>query len=364
MVTYYMPTKIIEGKNLLQQEKAIFAEIGKFPLIVTGQHSAKMSGALEDVVNVLAQEGKIYTLFDQVEENPSIETIIAGAKKGRGCDCVIGIGGGSPIDAAKAIALLMNNTLEEAEKVLLEVHEKEALPLIVIPTTAGTGTETTPYAILTNHKEATKVNFKAKVFPKYALMDVRYFMSMPRQVRNVTCIDAMTHLIESYMSGRSNHYSAYMALEGLRLWGTVKEKLFEESISEGIMTVFMHASTLAGMAIAQTGTSLPHGMGYPLTYHHGIAHGKANGLLMAAYLDHCQDTQRVTRLLAALGFLKLDDFDQYIEKLLGRLAIDEEAIINYSEGMMQNTGKLKNHPDPVTIEDIMEIYKKSILERV
>lgn len=356
---YYMPTLIIEEDQVVINNQDIFGLYGKNPLIVTGKQSAILSGALSDVLKVLSIKGISYKLFDKVEENPSVETIESGAKQGIGCDYVIGIGGGSPIDAAKAISLLLANDITDSQTILFNNHKNEALPVIAIPTTGGTGTEVTPYAILTDHSLGTKRNFKAKIFPKYALMDVKYFMTMPKEIRNNTCVDALTHLVESYMNVNTNKYSDYIAIEGIRLWGSVKESLQEGELSEKDMKVFMNASTMAGIVIAQTGTSLPHGMGYALTYNEGIAHGRANGLLMKAYLSMCKDTNRVDRIMKALYFSDLEAFGGYIEKLLGRLNISNKVILKYSKDMMENENKLKNHPDKVVLKDIISIYSDS-----
>lgn len=360
MLTYYMPTKVIECENVVKENKELFTEFGKKALIVTGRNSSKINGALDDVTGVLNDLGIGYEIFDRVVENPPVDNVVEGAEAGAGCDFIIGIGGGSPIDAAKAVGVLMVNGTEDAYNKLMVSKGLKSVPIIAIPTTAGTGTETTPYAILTDHKLKTKRNYSARVFPVYALMDVKYFAFMPKHIRNNTCIDALTHLIESYMTVNATPYCEYIALEGIRMWGTVKETLKDDVMSTEAMAVFMRASTLAGMAISQTGTSLPHGMGYPLTYYNGIAHGMANGLVMKAYLEMCKDTKKVENIHKGLGFDSLKAFGVFIQELIGTLDITEDEIKQYSDDMAANTAKLKNHPDVVTAEDIQLIYKKSV----
>lgn len=360
MITYYMPTKVIECDNVVEENKKLFTEFGKKALIVTGRHSSKVNGALDDVTTVLDALNISYEIFDKVVENPPVDNVVEGALAGAGCDYIIGIGGGSPIDAAKAIGVLMVNGTEDAYNKLFGDESLSSVPIIAIPTTAGTGTETTPYSILTDHQLKTKRNYSPRIFPVYALMDVKYFMFMPIHVRNNTCIDALTHLIESYMTVNATPYCEYIALEGIRMWGTVKETLKEDEMPEAAMAVFMRASNLAGMAISQTGTSLPHGMGYPLTYYNGIAHGMANGLVMKAYLETCKDTKKVDNIYRSLGFDSLDAFGRFIQDLIGTLDITDAEIEQYSSEMASNTAKLKNHPDAVTVEDIEIIYKKSV----
>lgn len=342
----------------------MFGQYGKKALIVTGKNSSKVNGgALKDVTDVLGGELSVsYEIFDKVVENPPVDNVVEGGLAGLDCDFIVGIGGGSPIDAAKAIGVLIKNGTENAYEKLYESKGLKSIPIIAIPTTAGTGTETTPYAILTDHKNETKRNYSPRVFPEYALMDVRYFLYMPLHVRNNTCIDALTHLIESYMTVNATPpYCEYIALEGIRMWGgTVKEALKDETMSKEAMTVFMNASSLAGMAISQTGTSLPHGMGYPLTYYNKIAHGLANGVVMKAYLEMCKDEEKVSKIVDNLGFDSLEQFGGFLQSIIGTLDITEDEIDKYSESLMANAGKLKNHPDPVTLDDIKTIYRKAV----
>lgn len=358
---YFMPTKIIEEKNVVVNHAQTIASYGKRALIVTGKQSASLTGALSDIKTAFEITGTEYVLFDQVQENPPVETIALGAEIGEACDFVVGIGGGSPIDAAKAIAVLIKAGGMDPYEALFEHKLLPALPVIAIPTTSGTGTETTPYAIITNHKLRTKLNFSSKVFPELALMDVSYFLHMPKEVRNNTCVDALTHLIESYMNTNANYYSDAACEEGFRLWGRVKLSLKESSTKEENMIIFMRASSIAGIAISQTGTSLPHGMGYPLTYEHGMAHGKANGVFMYAYLSACKNQIKVKRILELVGFESLFALGRFLQDLLGTFALTDEEVARYTDSMMSNEAKLKNHPDQVHREDIIRMYRNAML---
>lgn len=357
---YYMPTKIIEENEVVRNQSALFGQYGKKALIVTGRRSAKINGALDDVLFVLKEQGVDNVIFDQVVENPPIEQISEGAGLGHDCDFVIGIGGGSPIDAAKGMAILIKNPSDNDFDMLYKTTGSEALPLLAIPTTSGTGTETTPFAVFTDHNLGTKTSMKQRVFPEYAFMDVKYYLHMPLAIRNSTCVDALTHSIESYMNSKATKYSDYIAMESIRIWGEYKDALLEDTIEEEAMAAFMTASTLAGMAISQTGTSLPHTMGYPLTYNYGLAHGKANGVFMPAYLNFCSNKWRVTNIMDALGFETLDTFSTYLKKVLGDYSLDNSLFDGFADEVMANKRKLGQHPDPVTKEDVVKIYMASI----
>ncbi len=357
---YYMPTRIIEDTDTVKKNAELLASYGQHAFIVTGKSSAKINGAYQDVVDALEANGVTHTLFDQVEENPSVETIEAGAAAGAECDYIITIGGGSPIDAAKGMAVLIANPEHDTYDMLFGQTGSKHLTVVAIPTTGGTGTESTPYAIYTDHKVKTKRNFSQKVFPIISLLDVKYYMFMPKNVRVSTCVDALTHLVEGYMNTNATKYSDYNALEGIRLWGQVKDALLREDVTEEEMTAFMNASTIAGFVISQTGTSIPHGMGYHLTYYHGMAHGQANGILMAGYLSVCQNKDKVKQILDLLGFKDLETFGGYMKSLFGPLCLTEDDLNTYADYIMSNARKLKNHPDPITRDDVMNIYKKAM----
>lgn len=357
---YYMPTHILEEEGVVWKQRQRWTALGTKALIVTGKQSAKKNGAYKDVVKALDDRGISHSLFDEITENPPYEQVARGAAVGHDCDFVIGIGGGSPIDAAKGIALAIKNPDKPIFDLLYRTKASTALPLVAIATTGGTGTETTPYAVFTDHDLRTKTSMSQRVFPVYGLMDVTYLMHLPKGVRNSTCVDALTHSIESYMNTNATPYSDYIALESIRLWGTVKEALLKEDNDPEAMKAFMRASTLAGMAIAQTGTSIAHSMGYPLTYEHGVAHGKANGVLMGVYLNACSHKKKVADILQALGFEVVSALGGYLRDVLGTVHIEEKDIHIYADQMMANERKLKNHPDAITKEAVITMYKMAV----
>ncbi len=356
MIQFYMPTKIVDGKGVVQQQGKIIKEYGQRALVVTGRFSSKMNGSLQDMKNTLEKLNIEYQVFDEVEENPSVENVVQGANKYKEADFVIGIGGGSPLDAAKAIAVLLKNPEENVEDVLFNMPEAKGLPVIAVPTTAGTGSEVTPYSILTLHKEETKRNFSCKLFPEVAFIDVRYYLTMNISVRRDTCIDALTHLVESYLNTNASIYSDGIVEAGLALWARAYPNLNKDKISEEAMHDFAIASMFAGIAISQTGTSLPHGMGYFLTYHHGISHGHANGLFIGKYLRLYQDKKKVAKLLSYLEMDSVETFEKKICQLLPTVCLTDLEKEHYVEQMMMNQGKLKNYPFSITKEELLAMY--------
>lgn len=359
---FYMPTRVHMEKGCVKKYAKELTSLGTKALIVTGHSSSKKNGSLNDVTEVLSSQGVLYVIFDEIEENPSVETIMKATALGieEHVDFVIGIGGGSPMDASKAIALMIANP-QNNESLLYESTSVPVLPVVAIPTTAGTGSEVTPYAILTLHKEQTKRGISHRIFPVLALVDYTYLPSASRDILVCTAIDALAHLIESYLNTKTNVYNRMLTEYGLRIWGSIKDTLLDSDIpSDSACQSLMLASTIAGMAISHTGTSLPHGMSYYLTYEQKIPHGNAVGIFLPAFLDCFEDKDQVKRLLALLGFKNEKSFTKYIDSLFEIIVVTEDDVNRYVQGMMSNKKKLANYPFTMTEEKFYKIFKNSV----
>lgn len=357
-----LPVKAYFGTNAVAQGEALLAKCGTKALLVTGRQSARLSGAQADVVAVLERLEIDYVVFNEIEENPSVETVKRAAVYGleAGADFIIGIGGGSPLDASKAIAMIMRNP-ELVKTNIFGLKPMKALPVIAIPTTSGTGSEVTQYAVLTDHMDQTKKNLGQSIFPKAAFLDPKYTYSLSPNVTRQTAVDAFTHLAEGYLNKNANPLSDGLAIQGLKMLGKHLASLELDEFSEEVRSDLMYASMLAGMVIAHTGTSLPHGMGYALTYHHGLPHGVANGILFNAYLTHFKDQTRVKELLSALGLEDLNELNQHLKRLCPcDLSLSDAVLQSYADQMAQNEGKLKNHPEPMDAKTLYTIYRESI----
>lgn len=361
-INFYMPTKVLMGKNIVTNSADLLKQYGNKALIVTGKHSSKANGSLEDVKEALRLAEINYEVFDKIEENPSLETIEFGAILGKEANVnfVIGIGGGSPLDASKAIAIMIKNPKLTKETVLTS-DKLEALDVIAVPTTAGTGSETTQYSIVTVHKEKTKKNLGQSVFPKLALLDASYMNNMSTNTTINTAIDAFSHLVEGYLNINSNFLTDSIAEKALKVWGECIDALVKEEFTFEIREKLMVSSTIAGMVIAQTGTSLPHGMGYSLTYFKGVPHGIANGCLYKEYLKVFKNREKVNNIWRVLGLESYAELEKLLEKLTKvNIEITEDEIKEYTDGMWNNKAKLKNHTEEITYDEIYNIYKNSL----
>ena len=284
---YYMPVRVYDEAQSVSKHKEEIASFGNKALIVTGRSSAEKCGALGDILSALKEYGKEYAVYNRIEENPSVETIMDASAFGiaEKADFVIGIGGGSPLDAAKAIAFMIYRNSDNPDDLYDASLPADALDVIAVPTTCGTGSEVTGVSVLTVHAKNTKISIPHKIFPKLALIDGKYLMSAPHSMIVNTAVDAFAHMSESYLSKKADVYSQSAALTGMKLWAEVKDVLAEEREADAEdYAKLMRASTFGGIAIAQTGTSIPHALSYILTYDQKIPHGKAAGYFLGRFI--------------------------------------------------------------------------------
>ncbi len=352
----YMPTKVYSEMNCVRKYGNEMSSYGKKAMIVTGRISSRKNGSLQDVEATLNEAGISYIIFDEIEENPSIETIMKARNVAiqEEVDFVIGIGGGSPLDAAKAIALMSANP-NENEDVLYDAKSLQYLPVVCVPTTCGTGSEVTPYSILTIHHKRTKQSISHKIYPSMAFLDAQYLKSMTRDNLVNTTVDALAHLIESYLNTNSNELNAVYSKEGLRIWGRFKNSLLHDDITDNDYENMLYASMIAGIAISHTGTSLPHGLSYVPTYELGIPHGRAVGAFLGGFVEVYQDKEAVADVLEWLDFEKLQDFQQYMRLLLGKVEISDAIMQMNAEKLMDNKAKLKNYPFDINKEELINL---------
>lgn len=356
---FYLPVKIYEEENCIHNHRKELAALGAKALLVTGRRSSRLNGSLDDVIKALESEGRSYTVFDEIEENPSIETVMKARDTGlaAGADFVIGIGGGSPMDAAKAIALMMHHREEGADYLYRKGADSTSLPVAAVPTTCGTGSEATPFAILTIHEKRTKASMSHKVFPTLSLLDARYLSTAPKKVLNDTAVDALGHFIESYINANATDYSRMCVTEGLSVWGRSRSVLTgaREACLQDYRNM-LNASMMAGMAITHTGTSLPHGLSYYVTYENGTAHGKSVGRFLCGYLKAAGKKER-DFILAGAGFESLDDFEAFYQAVCGREVLTDSMKVLAAEGILSNPEKLKNCPFPVDKQILYQIME-------
>ena len=363
---FFVPTRVLAGAGCLETHAALFRSLGTKALIVTGRHSAVTTGAGADVARALDSQGIAHVLYDKIPPNPGFVEVreAAALARSHGVDFIVGIGGGSPLDAAKAIAILAANDLED-DALFQPPFPHPPLPVAAVPTTAGTGSEVTPYAILTNDKVQSKSNIgHESIFPRLAFLDARYTEKLPRNVTVNTALDALSHLTEGYLAVRATPLAQGLALQGLALLGPALKSLVADPglpSSEQRETLLL-ASTTAGMVIAHTGTTAVHALGYALTYFRDIDHGRANALTLGAYLAFLEPRHgnKVAAVLGALGLADVSRFQALLDALLGEKETLSDAEIQKFSAIAVKARNMANTLTPPTQADLAALYRRSL----
>ena len=282
---YYMPTEIVSGIGTLNGAGTYARSLGSRTFIVTGRHSARQSGLLDRVLSQLSDA----LVFDEVEENPTSQACEAAAVicQKAGCDHILALGGGSPMDAAKAIAVLARNEGVCANFYGADRYAVSPLPILAIPTTSGTGSEVTPYSVLVDTEEHTKRTIAGRaLFPKVAILDPELCVTMPRNVTINTGLDALSQAMEGMVSVKATPLSDTLALDAICRIHHALPRAAENPDDLEARSEMQYAAMLTGCVIAQTGTTLGHGLGYYLTVEFGIPHGLANALMLTPVFQY------------------------------------------------------------------------------
>lgn len=362
-LNYLMPTKVVMGVDCIKSNADLLAAMGSKALIVTGKHSAKSNGSLDDMTEVLKSNGQTFSVYDKIMSNPTIDCVYDGANfaKQEKIDFIIAIGGGSPMDAAKAINLLTCQDIPR-EELFLGSYGSEILPMAFVPTTAGTGSEVTQYSILTNDKAETKTSIATPLlFPTVAFLDAKYMMGLSLTTTINTAVDALSHSVEGMLSARASDVSDTLAARSISLLCSCFDALKTGALSLEIREVLLYASMLAGMVIANTGTTVVHAMGYSLTYFRDVDHGRANGLVLPAFLEFVQTKNKplIDKILATTGFASVTEFGNQITLLLGeREHLSKEEMVLFS-GKAVLSKNVHNCSVVVSEPEILTLYQKS-----
>ncbi|WP_434311325.1 iron-containing alcohol dehydrogenase family protein [Hominifimenecus sp. rT4P-3] len=361
--SYYNPTKIYFGKDCLNAHPEVFRTYGRKAFIVTGRHSARTNGSLDAVCSVLKQQNLSWCIFDKTVTNPTIPSVREGLDllKQENADFVIGIGGGSPMDTAKAIAFLANQEIPDEKLFDRSCYQDKALPLLMVPTTSGTGSEVTEYAVLMNDETKSKSSISTPyLYPKAAFLDPSFTLQVNTPTTRWTAIDALSHSVEGILSQKGDPMITAMALSGIAAFGRCRKALAQGKFSYQDREELMYCSLLGGLVLAHTSTTAVHAMGYSLTYYKGIPHGRANGLCLGGYLRLTETVypDPVKRILAALDMNDSQEFQAYLDMLLGeREAITKEEIERYSREVYIRRN-IPNSLLPPTREQIAQIFRE------
>lgn len=309
--SFFMPANLLVGDRVVAENSGLLARLGSRCLIVTGKSSAKKSGALDDVTAALESCGIPCQVFDRVGQNPLLSVCHAAGAAAREfqADFLIGIGGGSPLDATKAAAVYAANP-ELQPRDVYDGHKNPALPFALVGTTAGTGSEVTKVAVLSDDETARKRSISTPdLYAKVSFGDPRrYTASLSRRFTVSTALDAVAHAVESYFAKTSGPIHRACAVEALlRLIPALRSIQEPETLpdSDGRLDLYL-GSVYAGLAFNGPGLCFPHAMGYLLSEEYGVAHGEACAVFLPAFLEIAtrEEAQLSSRLYARLGVRK------------------------------------------------------------
>jgi alcohol dehydrogenase len=303
---YVLPTSIVYGKGTLHELPGLLSELGvSHPLIVTDRGLAA-TPIPQQVIDVLVEAGIKHELFAEVEPDPSttVVDLIAQLLRERANDGVIGLGGGSAMDAAKAAAAAATSGLPVRQLTGPDKVPCDPLPIVAIPTTAGTGSEVTRFAVLTDVEAGAKISVASmRIMPKFALLDPSLSIGLPRALTASTGLDALAHAVESYGSVWNNPVSEGMALHAISLVG---QHLRVAVANPGDLVAragMLAASCIAELAANTTRLGLAHALAVPLGATHHVPHGVGVAMLlgpMCAYNEEVEPS-RYSRVASALG---------------------------------------------------------------
>jgi len=357
--TMYNPCRIYFADNALQRARGFVSGFGTKAFIVTGKGSALRSGALDELLAVLREEQLGYHIFNKVKENPDMDLVMSGAAEFAVFDCnfIIAIGGGSPIDAAKAISLAVANKLDKANLFNTQSF-RTAVPVIAIPTTSGTGSEVTPYSVLTDQSSKKKAGFGSELaFPKLAVLEPRYTLSMSRSVTLHTGIDALSHLLEGIYSNKRSSLLYPLIFDGIKTIYEYLPLVLAEPDNLAARNQMMKASLYGGLTIAHTSTTLQHSIGYPLTGVYDVPHGLANGVVMKSIMDlYYPAVAEVLEELFSFMEITRTKFYEWLEAL--ELSMNFKLPSSFIEERLPevlSSRNMANNPYDIDAEDIKSI---------
>ncbi|MCT4593910.1 MAG: iron-containing alcohol dehydrogenase [Anaeromicrobium sp.] len=385
---FSVPTKVLFGEGKLNELKDYLGNMGKKGLLVTGKSSMRKTGVLDRVIKLGKESGVEIIVNEGVEPNPTSDYINHMSKLVRkeGCDFLIGLGGGSPMDAAKAISLLAINdgVIEDylpGGKYEDMANVLGALPIVAITTTAGTGSEVTMFSVITNKKTKEKPGIGHQcLFPVLSIIDPELMVSVPKHITLSTGVDVLFHALEAYICTVATPLTDMYALEAIKLVLENLGDVLEDGSNLEKRSKVAWANTLAGMAIVQASTVGIHGMGHPIGGHTNSPHGMTMAALGKAFLDKTYDgdIDRYSNITKILGYdceglskkecaaksgealqRVLDRFGAHVT--ISDLGVKEDMIETLAKDAFKTMGgcmavSLKE----LDVEDAISIYKSSL----
>jgi alcohol dehydrogenase class IV len=373
------PSIIVGPGRIAQLGEIALDRLGSRVALVTDAGLVK-AGLIEQAARALEGSGIAVGVFDGVVADPPESVVMAAVDRARAHEAtaVIGLGGGSSLDVAKLVALLLRSAESLASIYGVGNVRGPRLPLLLAPTTAGTGSEVTPISIVTTGAHEKKGVVSPVILPDIALLDPDLTLGLPPHVTAATGVDAMVHAIEAYTSTSPNNnpVSRALAREALRLLGGNIRRAVHQGSDREARANMLIGSMLAGQAFANSPVAAVHALAYPIGGHYGVPHGLSNALVLPhvmrfnasacadAYceiaplvfpaLDGAAGPRGAERFIAAIADLGAD---LGLQPRLREVGVPADALPMLAEDAMKQTRLLMNNPRPVTLADARTIYE-------
>jgi len=378
---FHISTNIHFGRGSVSSLGELARDAGGARFLLVADPALEAYGLLEHALASLTEAGLVGEVFQRVDPEPYLDNADEAANLGRGlqADIVIGMGGGSAMDTAKAAAILITNEGNAEQYVGLDRVELPGTPTIMIPTTAGTGSEITFTAVFTNRETGVKGGINSRyLFPDQAILDPELAVSLPPDITAFTGMDALTHAIESVTSRSSTVFTEALALRAVNLIaGNLRQAVFHGHDLEAREKMLL-GSVLGGMALADAGVGAAHALAYPLGGNYRIPHGLANAVLLPHVMDfNLPAAQTHFAMIAhAMGepvegmpawraadyvveAVQTLSWDIGIPSSLSALGIPRADIPMLAEGALKVTRPVENNPRTLGLEEAQKIYERA-----
>lgn len=378
--SFSVPQEIIVGKGSLARLPEAAEKLGgKHGFIISGPHLNKM-GIVASCSESLENAGIKVEAYTETEGNPSVETVekAAAAFCKSGADFIIALGGGSPMDVAKAVGVVARYGGSITEYEGGGRVPGDIIPLIAIPTTAGTGSEVTAFSVITDHSRNYKLTvFSYKLIPAYAILDPELLTTAPVSVAAACGIDAMVHALEAYISKDASPFSDAMAEKALELIGKNIRRYVADRTDIEAAEAMITGSLFAGIAFSWARLGDVHAMSHPVSAYFDVPHGVANAILLPTIVEYnaLADRGKYLKLFNYISltpaseaefepFMLVDLLTELNEQLgipgsLGEVGVTADKFDAMADDAMKS-GNIAVNPRSTTKKDVLSLYEKAL----
>ncbi|NJD90761.1 MAG: iron-containing alcohol dehydrogenase [Geobacter sp.] len=380
-ISYFKTTgKIVSGVGAIKTLPDEIRLLGGNRVFILTDEGIVGAGICDQVLQLLEGNVASVSVYGKVPPEPPLETIdeCLSLAQEAGCDLIIGLGGGSAMDVAKVVSVLLTSEKPLSQLIGINLVEKAGVPKILIPTSAGTGSEVTPIVILTDQQENLKKGVVSDfLFPETAILDPELTLSLPPGATAASGIDALIHAVEAYTSVNATPMTDHLAVRAIELVVANIRSAWANGYNIEARMNMLEGSLLAGQAFANAGVTAVHAFAYPLGGEFHVPHGVSNAVMLCAVLRFnmianlqkfaalgkllCPDISSTdVKVLAEAGIRLLEELiiDLKLPRTLRELHVPKDAIPRMAEGVMKVTRLLANNPRRLTLADAKCIYQE------